>query len=363
MTSSVNTMSKYARVLEEVLILLQETMRYHQTNDKVVGLLKNEIEHLWRYLRIVNMKRAGTDGRVQLAFVGRASTGKSSLINAILGEPLLPQGINPTSSFPLTLDYVEGGDFSCSIEYETKASRDVEVFRSAVDVCDWLTSNAFKAADVECVCIASSRFELLRGTGCTLIDTPGFLTVGPAGKSHTDKLIAYCHSKKPLVLWLASLNTVREEKEFFHEMLRDYFYDLILSKSDTFDGSVTKKTLHKVRENLQLPDYSKMHVVSTRTDSQTTQDSSSATESVLSLREYIRSTFTEESLTRTLVKVISSTLAELTSRVGGLVDKKVWSPFAATRLTVNLGYGGGAPDEPLTEIVQAYLTLIGESND
>jgi len=58
------------------------------------------------------------EGRFYVACVGQFKRGKSTLLNALIGEPILPSGVVPVTAVPTILRFGERL-FACSIYWKT----------------------------------------------------------------------------------------------------------------------------------------------------------------------------------------------------------------------------------------------------
>lgn len=70
-----------------------------KSSEKFEKFFKSDIESLTNFLNI------STDSKVRVGLIGITSSGKSTLINALLGEKLLPQKVKPSSSVLVVCSY------------------------------------------------------------------------------------------------------------------------------------------------------------------------------------------------------------------------------------------------------------------
>lgn len=118
----------------------------------------------------LQMKLTGTDGSEQtdealtITVVGEFNSGKSTLINALLGESLLPMGITPTTA---TINVVEHGEApSASVTYVD--GRTTALLPDRESLAEFrATKGEFQ--DVRHLLIRSPKVP----PGCRIVDTPG----------------------------------------------------------------------------------------------------------------------------------------------------------------------------------------------
>lgn len=112
-------------------------------------------------------------GRLQLAVVGQFKRGKSTLINALLGDELLPSGILPVTAIPTFIDQAEP---SLTIAYADGRSEEISVADAdAMNVAlhrfvseSGNPDNRLNVREVR----VGWKSDFLR-SGITIIDTPG----------------------------------------------------------------------------------------------------------------------------------------------------------------------------------------------
>lgn len=91
---------KYSKLILEEKLLLQSLL------VEIRELSSTELEERLRSVR------ESMDNLFSIVFIGEFSTGKSSIINALLGQEILPKGITPTTDEITVIKYGEGGGVS-----------------------------------------------------------------------------------------------------------------------------------------------------------------------------------------------------------------------------------------------------------
>lgn len=127
---------------------------------------KNQIEDLHSRL---------AHGRLHLAVVGEFNRGKSTFINALIGQQLLPTSVLPITAVPTRIIY--GQELSCTIHFFT-SKPDLVIKESRQKIAETLLHyvaeehnprNQYNVGSVEVSCPAP-----ILENGTVLIDTPGF---------------------------------------------------------------------------------------------------------------------------------------------------------------------------------------------
>ncbi|TDQ42787.1 dynamin family protein [Aureibacillus halotolerans] len=124
-----------------------------------------------------------------IALCGHFSAGKSSLINALIGQTLLPSSPIPTSA---NLVEVKKGDASAVVSTMAGATYALPIPFTASDLRPLLTNGD----DVESVELRHPDVRL--ESGCTLLDTPGVDSVDEAHQRATEEgmyladMVVYC---------------------------------------------------------------------------------------------------------------------------------------------------------------------------
>lgn len=117
--------------------------------------------------RLGHLQERLTAGRFHLAVLGQFKRGKSSLLNALLGEPFLPIGVVPVTAIPALIEY--GPARQARIIFHEEAARTVPLDELAAYVTEQANpQNVLGVARVEVQHPAP-----LLARGVVLIDTPG----------------------------------------------------------------------------------------------------------------------------------------------------------------------------------------------
>ena len=123
--------------------------------------------------------------RLYVACVGQVKRGKSSLLNALIGEPLLPTGIVPVTAVPTIVRH--GEERHVRVRFATGAMRDVAIAEIAEFVGE--TGNPDNTRGVEAVEVFVP--SPLLAAGLCLIDTPGLGSIIRGAGSLTHSLVPH----------------------------------------------------------------------------------------------------------------------------------------------------------------------------
>jgi len=150
--------------------------------------------------RISSLAARLEDNNLEVAFFGRVSSGKSSLLNALLGTDVLPVGVNPITAVPTRL---RNGD-SVHARVTFASGRNEEV---SIDEFRNLVSEAGNPGNQRNVThalieIPSSRLS----QGIVLVDTPGLGSLARRGAAETMAYLPSCDLAILLIDAGATLN-------------------------------------------------------------------------------------------------------------------------------------------------------------
>ncbi|XP_071519282.1 transmembrane GTPase Marf isoform X1 [Panulirus ornatus] len=180
-------------------------------NDK--GLIgEKDLQDFKSYsARVAGIKEVLARDHMKVAFFGRTSNGKSTVINAMMGDKILPSGIGHTTNCFLQVEGVDGNEPYFTTEGSTEKQNIKGIGQLAHALC-----NNRLLGDSTLVRIhwPKSRCPLLRDD-VVLVDSPGI----DVSVSLDDWIDKHCLDADVFVLVANSESTLMNtEKNFFHKV-------------------------------------------------------------------------------------------------------------------------------------------------
>jgi GTP-binding protein EngB required for normal cell division len=215
--------------------------------DTIRGVLQlaRQRQHSEGAARAQELLARLAEDRFELAVVGRFNGGKSSLMNAVLGQALLPTGIRPLTSVITSVCYGSRPGIEVCYRNGTLTSHG-----SVADLVRYATEDGNPANEkgVQSV-IVQAPIEKLR-RGFYFVDTPGIGSDIAANSAATERYIPDADA----VIFVTSFDSPMqaEETEFLvrvREHADKIFY--IVNKSDLVDGEQRERILDEVRGRIQ----------------------------------------------------------------------------------------------------------------
>jgi GTP-binding protein EngB required for normal cell division len=171
-----------------------------------VGLLKSIEAVVTRHglvefrSRISSLAARLEDNNLEVALFGRVSSGKSSLLNALLGTDVLPVGVNPITAVPTRLRH--GDSLHARITFASGRNEEVSIdeFRDLVSE----TGNPGNQRNVTHALIEIPSARLSQGI--VLVDTPGLGSLARRGAAETMAYLPSCDLAILLIDAGATLN-------------------------------------------------------------------------------------------------------------------------------------------------------------
>ena len=140
--------------------------------------------------------------RFEIAVFGRVSSGKSSLLNHVLGTDILPVGVNPITAVPTRL--VFGRDAGLAVTFDDRQIRRCPI----EDLIEYASEERNPANKLGVsklfVTLPSARLQ----EGLVLVDTPGLGALATAGAAET---LAYLPQCDLGILLISAVNPIDEE--------------------------------------------------------------------------------------------------------------------------------------------------------
>jgi GTP-binding protein EngB required for normal cell division len=123
---------------------------------------------------------------LEVAFFGRVSCGKSSLVNALLGQAVLPVGVTPVTAVPIRI--VPGESRSATVEFARLDSRRIELDQLA----DFASEDLNPGNEKRVVHILVELPAPHLAEGVCFVDTPGLGSLATAGAAQSLAYVPRC---------------------------------------------------------------------------------------------------------------------------------------------------------------------------
>lgn len=246
--SLVNGMERYLK--QELTTDLEKRLRQLEETGYDVALLRFLEQIVTRDGMVEFRPRIGMlasrleDDSFEVALFGRVSSGKSSLLNALLGMAVLPVGINPITAVPTRLRY--GSDLKAAVAYGDGRSAVVTIGELSNLVTEQGNPGNLQNIVRAIVELPSPRLK----QGILLVDTPGLGSLAKRGAAETLSYLPSCD----LALLLIDAGTTLSEEDIGTLRL---LYEagipalVLLSKSDLLAEGDLHRSVSYIQEHVQ----------------------------------------------------------------------------------------------------------------
>lgn len=183
------------------------------------------------------------DRSFEIAVFGRVSSGKSSLLNAILGTDLLPVGVTPVTSVPARI--VHGKSPLLTVSFTDAPAKTFEIGMLAEFATEQKNPKNSKHVTRITVTIPAQRLA----NGVSFVDTPGLGSLATSGAAETLAYLPKCDLGVVLVdagstLTEGDLQTILALQEAAIPA------HVLLSKVDILDRPDCEKTIDYVKQHI-----------------------------------------------------------------------------------------------------------------
>ena len=169
------------------------------------------------------------DQSITVSVIGQFKRGKSCLVNALLGEDILPTGIVPITSAATKIRY---GAPSCSVRFFNGVVKDVTPSELGGYINE--QENPGNLLGVDCVDLTTLS-DFLKD-GMTLVDTPG---IGSYHKNNTDAAYAFIRESDAVIFMLSVDSPINEIEIDILRNTKEYAakFFFAVNKIDTIGGT------------------------------------------------------------------------------------------------------------------------------
>ena len=185
--------------------------------------------------------------RFNLVVVGEFNHGKSTFVNALLGQAVLPAGITPTTA---TINHITWGDTPAATAHmEDGSTKEIELDRGPHALVDWVTIEGKDAAHVKFVDVRGPA-PILRDR-VTLVDTPG---VNDINEQRAEITYGYIPRADAVLFLLDGAQVLKaSERAFLEQRIlrrsRDKIF-FVIGKIDLLAPDEREETLRFARTHL-----------------------------------------------------------------------------------------------------------------
>ena len=183
------------------------------------------------------------DKTFEIAVFGRVSSGKSSLLNAILETDVLPVGVTPITAVPTRIEY--GEKSSMRVSSAEAPTKTMEVTRLAEFATEQQNPENAKRVTRIIVVLPAARLR----EGVTLVDTPGLGSLATSGAKETLAYLPKCDLGVVLIDGGSTLS--REDLQVLSTLQRAAVpANVLLSKADLLSADDREKISEYVRQHI-----------------------------------------------------------------------------------------------------------------
>lgn len=204
--------------------------------------------------------------RLQLAVIGQFKRGKSSLLNALIGEDVLPSGVLPVTAIAT---FLERGDWRVTLQFddghqESKAPGSAEESRAIVRMYVSEAGNPRNLKHIRQVHV--QLHAPLLDAGIVLIDTPG---IGSTLEHNTEAAVAALPAADVALFVLSPDPPITQVEIDYLNAAREHAARLliVLNKCDLLSEGERAETLAFIRDAVRTKsgiDVEEIHCVSAR---------------------------------------------------------------------------------------------------
>jgi GTP-binding protein EngB required for normal cell division len=183
------------------------------------------------------------DRSFEIAVFGRVSSGKSSLLNAVIGTDVLPVGVTPVTAVPTRI--IHGEEPSLTVSFADAPAKTFGIQQLGEFATEQHNPNNVKHVTRLTVTIPVSRLS----EGVSFVDTPGLGSLATGGAAET---LAYLPRCDLGVVLIDAGSTLTEDDVRTIRTLQESAIPshILLSKADLLDRPDCEKTIGYIRQHI-----------------------------------------------------------------------------------------------------------------
>src|ERR1700683_51311 len=193
------------------------------------------------------------DTTFEIAVFGRVSSGKSSLLNAILETAVLPVGVTPITAVPTRISY--GEKPAMTVSFAETPGKTIEVTRLAEFATEQQNPGNEKRVSRISVTLPAARLR----DGVTLVDTPGLGSLATSGAAETLAYLPRCDLGVVLIDAGSTLTT-EDLQSILTLQAAAVPVNVLLSKSDLLSPEDREKIIGYVKQHIASECNLELHV-------------------------------------------------------------------------------------------------------
>lgn len=200
---------------------IREILKEGKTLFSAYEITKKQLQ------RVKELEERLASGEMRISVIGQFKRGKSTLINALLGEKVLPVGIVPVTAAITELKY---GEKAATVRFNNGVVKEIQFSQ----ISSFVNEQENKANHLGvCSVEIYAPVSLLEG-GVTIVDTPG---VGSVHQNNTDAAYAYVKESDGAIFMLSVDSPINRIEVAFLENARELAGKFIfaINKIDVID--------------------------------------------------------------------------------------------------------------------------------
>ncbi len=193
------------------------------------------------------------DKTFEIAVFGRVSSGKSSLLNAILETDVLPVGVTPITAVPTRITY--GEKSSMRVSFAEGSAKTMDVSRLSEFATEQQNPGNAKRVTRITVVLPAAGLQ----NGVSFVDTPGLGSLATSGAAETLAYLPKCDLGVVLIDAGSTL-TIEDLQTLLTLQQATIPANVLLSKADLLASEDREKIIEYVRQHIRSECSLELHV-------------------------------------------------------------------------------------------------------